>query len=72
MVRMTRPDVVISQAAERYLSFVYPDRSAPPFLMVPYLLGRSPNITPETARILAAALAGDREVDVSIYDKAPG
>jgi hypothetical protein len=72
IVQMSRPDVVISQAAERYLSFVYPDHGAPPFLMVPYLLGRSPNFTPETARIIAAALSGDRETDVSIYEKAPG
>jgi hypothetical protein len=61
MVAMVRPDMIVSENAERYLSGVESDREAPPFLMVPYLLGRQPRFelpaATEIARMLRPNLA---------------
>lgn len=67
MAVMMKPDVIISQAAERYLSFVYPDENAAPFLMTPYLLDRKPNYSIEEAEVFAEVLGGRRRIDFNLY-----
>ncbi|MFT8246932.1 alginate O-acetyltransferase AlgX-related protein [Roseomonas sp. BN140053] len=68
MVHMTRPDLVVGQIAERYLSYVYPDREAPPFLLMPHIMARTPSITPEGAKILASALSAGRKPSFGLFD----
>lgn len=63
VIQMFRPDMVVSQQAERYLSFVFPDEHAPNFFLVPYVLGRQPTIAPEDAEVLSKALNCGREID---------
>lgn len=60
VVTSVQPDVVVSQMAERYLSFVSPDAVAPPFHMIPQLLGRPMTPTPEATIAIAQALSGRR------------
>ncbi|MDT8291793.1 hypothetical protein RQ846_18940 [Roseomonas mucosa] len=67
MVVMAKPDIVVTQAAERYLGFVHADTTAPPFLMLPYLLGRAPSFSPRAAQTIALGLAGGRKVDFGLF-----
>ncbi|PZW37022.1 hypothetical protein C8P66_14713 [Humitalea rosea] len=61
---MARPDVVVTQQAERYLSYVSPDTGAPPFLLMAQMLGRTPSPSQAEALALARALSGERELDL--------
>ncbi len=51
MVRLVRPDIVLTQNAERYLNAVAPDSEAPPFLDYPRL--RQVVCTPDAAFLAA-------------------
>ncbi|PZW39434.1 hypothetical protein C8P66_12813 [Humitalea rosea] len=64
LVAMARPDVVVTQQAERYLSYVFPDVGAPPFLLMAQMLGRTPAPSQEEALALANALSGGRTLDL--------
>lgn len=63
VVRMFLPDIVVSEQAERYLSFVFPDAEAPNFFLIPYLLGRQPMIAPDAAEMLSRALNCGRMIN---------
>lgn len=69
MILMTRPDMIVSQTAERYLGYVFPDEGAPPFHMIAFMLGRKPEPSEEEAIALAKALCGDRELDMRPFTK---
>ncbi|MCC0076860.1 MAG: hypothetical protein H6898_09790 [Rhodobacter sp.] len=71
MVQMVQPDVVVSQMAERYMGSIAPDEVAPPFFMIPYLLGRPPNMSPQAAMALTHALCGRRSFDPTVFRLAP-
>ena len=64
LVAMARPDMVVTQQAERYLSYVYPDAGAPPFLLLAQMLGRTPAPSQAEALALAHALSGGRTLDL--------
>ena len=64
IVGMTQPDIVVTQQAERYLSFVYPDSGAPNFLFLPQMLGRHPAPSQSEALALAKAFGFGRELDM--------
>lgn len=63
MVSLVQPDMVVTQQAERYLSHVSPDRTAPAFFMIPYLLGRHHEMSVENAEFIASVLSCGRDVD---------
>lgn len=67
VVAAVQPDMVVTQMAERYLSFVNPDAIAPPFQMIPYLLGRPLNISPEAAIAISRAFSGRRTPNLSLF-----
>lgn len=67
MVGMTEPDMIVTQAADRYLGTVASDADAPPFHMIPFLLGRTPQTTPEDARVISTALSGGRTLDFAAF-----
>ncbi|MGN6208015.1 hypothetical protein [Asticcacaulis sp.] len=67
VVTMVRPDMIVTQAAERYLSKVANDDVAPPYLLLPYVLGRSPKMEPAEAALLASFFSGGRKIDFSVY-----
>ena len=52
---MVRPDYVITQNVERYLRTVSLDGVAAPFFLLPFLLGRPPILSQDSARAIAAA-----------------
>ncbi len=64
MVAMARPDIIVTQQAERYLSFVYPDAGAPAFMLMAYMFGRAPTPTLEEALALGRVLSGGRQLDL--------
>lgn len=68
MVAMAQPDVIICQAAERYTREVSRDVKAPPFLMLPYVLGREPKMTQKQAAFISGFLANSRKPDFSEYN----
>jgi hypothetical protein len=57
IVAGVRPDCVVTQNAERYLTKVKSDSSAPPLLLYPATLGRSYSCTQATAQAMAAVLS---------------
>jgi len=63
MIEMIRPDVVVTQMAERYMTKVSPDEGAPPFLFLPYALGRTPHIAPGDAVFISRFFAQGRTPD---------
>lgn len=67
LVQMVRPDVVISQMAERYMGSVTSDEVAPPFFMIPYLLNRPLTMTQEAALALTRVLCGPRKFDPAVF-----
>ena len=67
MVSMVQPDVIICQAAERYTRIVSQDAKAPPFLLLPYVLGREPKMTPKQAAFISSFLSNNRKPDFSEY-----
>lgn len=69
MILMTRPDMIVSQMAERYLGYVFRDEGAPPFHMIAYMLGRKPEPSEAEAIALAKALCGDRVLDMRPFSK---
>lgn len=62
---MFRPDLLVSEQAERYLSFVWPDERAPNFFLIPYLLDRRPAFSPDDAQLFSQALSCGRDIDNS-------
>jgi hypothetical protein len=71
IVTMVKPDMIVSQAAERYLSKVANDDVAPPYLLLPYVLGRSPKMEPAEAALLSSFFACGRQIDFSVYGVTP-
>ncbi|SEP92975.1 hypothetical protein SAMN04488038_102245 [Solimonas aquatica] len=69
MIHMVRPDYVVSEMAERYLSQVTPDAEAPPFLLMPYLLNRAPTWPESSIRQLTKALMGGREPAWNLFPR---
>jgi hypothetical protein len=67
MMVMVQPDVIVCQAAERYTRLVSRDAKAPPFLILPYVLGREPKMNPKQAAFVAGFLANNRNPDFSEY-----
>jgi hypothetical protein len=67
MVFMAKPDVIVSQCAERYLGRVFPDKAAPPFLLFPNLLGRTIAPTAAAIQAMATALSRGRDVDFAPF-----
>lgn len=67
MVDMVRPDCVVTQAADRYMGAIHRDTQAPPFQMIPFLLGRIPQCEPEAARTIAKHLAGGRTLNFAPF-----
>jgi hypothetical protein len=67
MVAMVQPDIIVCQAAERYTREVSPDSKAPPFLLLPFVLGRSPEMTPKQAAFLSRALSNNRQPDFAEF-----
>lgn len=67
LVQMVQPDMVVSQMAERYMGSIAPDEVAPPFMMIPYLLGRPLAMTQEAAMALTRALCGRRSFDPTVF-----
>lgn len=63
MVHMFKPDLVVTEQAERYLSHVWPDATAPNFLLIPQLLGRTPRFSTDEAQHFAMALSAGRATD---------
>lgn len=72
LVGMVRPDIVVTQQAERYLSYVFPDSGAPPFLLMAQMLGRTPAPSQPEALALARALSGGRELDLRPFARLLG
>ncbi len=66
---MAQPDVIVSQQAERYLSWVSRDDAAAPLLFTPYLLERTPRLGVEEAEAFSRAFAGRRKVDLAGYNR---
>ncbi len=62
-----RADMIVTQMAERYLSAVHSDRIAPPFFMIPFLLGRTHETTPEQAQRISLALSRTGAVNFDVY-----
>ena len=67
MVTSVQPDMIVTEMAERYLSFVNPDSVAPPFLTIPWLLQRPTNPTPDAAKVIARVLSGRRKAAVELF-----
>ena len=67
LVQMVQPDMVVSQMAERYMGSIATDDVAPPFMMIPYLLGRPLAMTQEAAMALTRALCGRRSFDPTVF-----
>lgn len=63
MVEAARPHLVVSQMAERYMASAVSDLSAPPFWLIPWLLGRSQKMDLETALAFTRALSSGRVFD---------
>ncbi len=51
-----KPDFVVTENAERYFSDVYLDSAAPPFLLMPYLKGRTVDIIAAVAMMFSLVL----------------
>lgn len=68
MVIMAQPDMIVCQAAERYTRIVSQDRKAPPYLLLPYVLGREPKMTPKDAAFASTFLSNRREPDFVEYN----
>jgi hypothetical protein len=60
MFEQIRPDIVVTQTAERYMATVSADAEATPFLLYPALKGIASTPTLEFARALAAVLSYPR------------
>lgn len=71
MVAMARPDCIVSQMAERYMGSVSPDEAAPPFLFIPYILGRAPKMAEAEAEAFAAVFNGKGAFDPNIFRRRP-
>ncbi|QTI82196.1 hypothetical protein IAI58_22900 (plasmid) [Roseomonas marmotae] len=69
MVVMARPDMIVTQQAERYLSYVFPDSGAPAFLLIAQMLGRTPAPSQVEAIALAQALSCGRVPDLKPFEK---
>lgn len=67
MVEMVKPDLIVCQAAERYLRVVTNDEKAPPLLFLPYVLGRTPKMEPQDAAFASSFLSSGRDVDFKAY-----
>lgn len=65
VVMMFQPDAIVTQQAERYLSYSFLDSEAPNFFLVPFLLNRQPAMTREEAMELSKALSCGRQIDNS-------
>lgn len=70
MVLMARPDYVVTQQAERYLSSVSSDFEAPPFLLLAQMLGRTPSPSQDEALAIGQALSGGRKLDMRTFSRA--
>ncbi|WP_412074398.1 hypothetical protein [Tritonibacter mobilis] len=70
MVNMVMPDIIVCQAAERYTREVSQDAKAPPFLLLPYVLGRAPQMDPAQAAFVSSFLANRRKPDFTEYNGA--
>lgn len=57
IVAMARPDYVLTENVERYLSDPITDASAPPFFLMPYLKGRSAEYSNDLSETLAQMLS---------------
>ncbi len=62
-----RPDMIVGQMAERYMASAVPDHQAPPFLMIPHLLGREARMTVDTALAFCRALSGGRDFNPAVF-----
>lgn len=63
LVTMSRPDFIVTENVERYLSSPGDDRTAPPFFLMAQLIGRDISYTPEAAAGIARFLsAGNLEL----------
>ena len=67
MVTMVQPDLVVCQAAERYTRQVSLDSKAPPFLLLPYVLGRAPTMEAEDASFISRVLSSGKQPDFEEY-----
>lgn len=67
MVEMVAPDIIVCQQAERYLGAVAPDREAPPFLLLPFVLGRSMSFAPDDARFVSNMLSCGRKPNFALF-----
>ena len=56
LVLQSRPDVVITQSAERYLASPISDKDAPPFFLLAALHGHEQGCSPANAELLASLL----------------
>lgn len=65
---MAQPDMIVCQAAERYTRVVSQDRKAPPYLLLPYVLGREPKMTTKEAAFASSFLSNRREPDFTEYN----
>lgn len=68
LVVMSFPDVIICQAAERYTRVVSQDRKAPPYLLLPYVMGRKVEMSQEDAAFISSFLSNRREPDFAEYN----
>ncbi|MFS2319211.1 hypothetical protein RMQ97_14840 [Maricaulis sp. D1M11] len=68
LVVMNSPDIVVSQAAERYTRVVSQDSKAPPFLLLPFVLGRKLEMSADDAVFISSFLRNRREPDYSEYN----
>lgn len=69
MVVMAKPDLVVTQQAERYLSYVFPDTGAPAFMLMAQMLGRTPAPSQLEAVALANALSCGLTPDLRPFEK---
>ncbi len=71
IVMMVRPNLIISQMAERYMGSVASDMAAPPFMLVPYLLERPVAMDVNTALAFTRVLSAGRNFDPAVFGMRP-
>jgi hypothetical protein len=69
MVYMCKPDFILTEMAERYLTNTPNDEGAPPFLIMPRLLNRTPSWPEDGLRDMVRELSGEREINWALFGR---
>mgnify|MGYP000317724649 FL=1 len=69
MIYMCKPDFVLTEMAERYLTNTPNDEGAPPFLIMPRLLDRTPSWPEEGLRDMVRELSGGCDINWGLFGR---